>query len=289
MAHRKVVRGRACAWVRLRPDLPALALVFAAVLALGAAPAHADQPLWELGAGVAALRLPHYRGAEQSQSLLLPLPFFIYRGDILRADREGARALLFESSRLDVNFSVAASAPTRSKDNLARSGMADLAPTVEGGPNLQFKLAQGAHWKAELRVPLRAVMTLQSRPQVIGWTATPHLNLDLEWRDWSVGMLSGPVFGSRKYNAYFYNVEPAQVTTARPAYVAGGGYGGWQATVGASRRMGDLWLGVFMRADTVSGARFEDSPLIRQRDNLAFGVGLSWVFARSTQRVPDDR
>ena len=38
------------------------------------------RPLWELGLGVAALRLPDYRGSDQSSTYLLPLPYVVYRG-----------------------------------------------------------------------------------------------------------------------------------------------------------------------------------------------------------------
>ena len=115
------------------------------VLALAvAAPALAEQPLWELGLGAAALSLPHYRGSDQSYRWLLPVPFGVYRGQIFRATRDGARAVLLESDRFDFDISLAASPPTRSSDNLARSGMPDLAATVEIGPNLNLTLAQGA-------------------------------------------------------------------------------------------------------------------------------------------------
>ena len=55
-------------------------------------------PLWELGIGAAAVRLPDYRGSDQAHSYLLPLPYVVYRGKILRADRDGARALLLETA-----------------------------------------------------------------------------------------------------------------------------------------------------------------------------------------------
>ena len=83
--------------------------------------------MWELGLGVAALRLPHYRGSDQSHTWTLPVPYVQYRGEIFKANRDGARALLFDSDRVQLDLSVAASAPTRSNDNRARRGMTDLA------------------------------------------------------------------------------------------------------------------------------------------------------------------
>ena len=100
--------------VRPRPTRPAHAAWVAAGLA-GVLPlARADQPLWEVGLGIGALRLPHYRGSDQSRDWVVPVPYIAYRGDILKADREGARAVLFDTERLDFDVSVAATAPTRS-------------------------------------------------------------------------------------------------------------------------------------------------------------------------------
>jgi outer membrane scaffolding protein for murein synthesis (MipA/OmpV family) len=266
----------------------ALPLVLAAALAAAAAgAARADAPLWELGLGAGALRLPHYRGAEQSHTWLLPVPYFVYRGPILRADREGARAVLLERGGVEVDLSLAASAPTRSRDNRARDGMPDLAPTIELGPVAQWRLGEGAGWKLELRAPLRAVATLEGRPRHIGWTASPHLNLDLRWRGWDVGLLAGTLWGDRRLHGYFYDVAPAFATAARPAYRARGGGAGSYLTLGASRRIGDVWLGAFVRADRLDGAVFEASPLVRRRDNLAFGLAASWIFARSAAQVPE--
>ena len=261
------------------------ALLLCMTLAL---PAHADKPLWELGLGVAGLRLPHYRGSDQNHDLLLPVPYGVYRGKIFRATREGARAVLLEGERFDFDLSLAATAPTRSKNNLARAGMPDLKPTVELGPNLNLTLGRGADWKLDLRLPVRAAVSVQSRPQELGWTASPVLNLDLQRWGWDIGVQSGPLYGSRRYNGYFYDVAPAFATATRPAYSAPAGNGGWRFTPGASRRFGDFWVGAFVRVDSVAGAAFESSPLVRQRSQATFGLAMSWVFATSEQRVTVD-
>ena len=55
---------------------------------LGAVSVHADQkPLWEAGLGIGALSFPDYRGSDQSHLYPTPVPYFVYRGDILKSDR----------------------------------------------------------------------------------------------------------------------------------------------------------------------------------------------------------
>lgn len=267
---------------------PALCLALTGLVLGGTALAD-ERPLWELGIGAAGLRLPHYRGSDQSHNWLLPVPYVVYRGEIFKADRDGARAVLFESERVHFDLSVGAGAPTRSRDSNAREGMSDLAPTVELGPNLNLGLARGAGWKLDFRAPLRAAITVESNPRGIGWTATPNLNLDLtRWQGWNLGLQAGAVFGSRRYNGYYYDVAPAEATAQRAAYRAGSGFGGTQLTAALSRRFENQWVGMFVRYDSLQGATFADSPLVRQRSNFSVGIALSWVLARSQRSVAVD-
>ena len=262
----------------------------ALAVALGAgSAAAAERPLWELGLGAGALRLPHYRGSDQSHDWLLPVPYVVYRGEIFKADRDGARAVLFESERVDFDLSVSASAPTRSKDNEARRGMSDLSPTLEFGPKINLNLTRGSDWKLDLRAPVRAAFTLDGRPEMVGWTATPSINLDLPGRlGWNLGLQAGPVWGSRRWHAYFYDVPVALATPERPAYRSRGGYAGGQFTAALSRRFERTWAGLFVKYDTLQGAVIAASPLVRQRENLSIGVALVYVFAESSQRVASD-
>jgi outer membrane scaffolding protein for murein synthesis (MipA/OmpV family) len=260
-----------------------------AALLLGQAPrARADQPLWELGLGAGALRVPHYRGSDQSHSWLLPVPYLVYRGDFLKSDRKGTRAVLLDTDVLDFDLSLDASPPTTSGDNRARSGMPDLAATLEVGPNLNLRLAHGPGWKLDLRLPVRAAFTVQSRPQAIGWTFSPVLNLDMLVRGWNFGLQGGPLAATQRFHGYFYDVPAAYATAARPAYRADAGLAGWGATAALSRRAGEFWLAGFARYDSLAGASFAASPLVAQHSNVTYGVALSWVFKVSEERVPDD-
>ncbi|MBA3588712.1 MipA/OmpV family protein [Methylibium sp.] len=261
---------------------PLLALT--AALALPAAAA--ERPLWELGIGAAGLRLPHYRGSDQSHSWLVPLPYVVYRGRIFKADRDGARAVLYESDRFDFDLSLGAGVPTRSDDNDARRGMDDLAPTFELGPNLNWTLARDAGWKLDLRVPVRAAVTLESNARVIGWVSTPNLNLDLtRLHGWNLGLHAGPVFGSRDYHGYFYDVPSDEATAGRPAYRASGGFAGAQATAAMSRRLKRSWAALFVRYDSLDGARFAPSPLVRRENHFSFGIAYAWVLGTSSRTV----
>ncbi len=257
-----------------------------------AAPAAAEElPLWELGVGVGGFALPDYRGADQGRGYVLPVPYVVYRGDFLKADRRGIRGELFDTDRIELNISVAASLPVDSSRNAARAGMPDLRPSLELGPSLEFTLWRSRDGRSllELRLPLRAAFTLESSPQGIGWVATPNLNLDLPGRGalagWNFGLLAGPVYGSRRQHEYFYGVAPQFATPARPAYDAPGGYAGWQFLAAASRRFAGFWVGAFVRADTLSGAAFEASPLLKRDTYVAAGAGIAWVLGVSRERV----
>ncbi len=247
------------------------------------------RPLWELGVGVAGLRLPDYRGSDQSRSYVLPLPYIVYRGTWLKADRDGARALLFDSQRVKVDVSVAASTPTRSSDNSARAGMPNLPGTFELGPNLNLTLAASLQdrWKLDLRLPLRAAISAQRSPKFVGTTFSPNLNLDVGGvgGGWNLGVLTGPLFADRRYHEHFYGVDAAYASAARPAYRAAAGYAGWQALGATSRRFGNMWVGGFVRYDSLHGAAFQDSPLVRRSSALTFGLGVSWILATSSELV----
>jgi MipA family protein len=245
-----------------------------------------DLPLWEVGIGTGLMSLPHYRGSDQRRGWLLPLPYAIYRGAIFKADRDGARAELLKSMDWRFDLSVAAGAPTSSTDNRAREGMRDLAPTLEFGPNFIWTLASGKGWKLEARAPLRGGLTLQRSPRFVGAVLTPNLNVDVDIGGWDVGAYVGPLFATRSQNGYYYDVPASAATVDRPAYRARGGYAGSQLVFGTSRRFGNVWYGAFGKYDVLSGAAFDDSPLVKRKNNFAFGIGLSWVFWQSEQRAP---
>jgi len=237
---------------------------------------------------------PDYRGADTSHVYPIPVPYFVYRGAILRADRNGLRGLFLNSDFVELNLSVGITTPVRSSGISARTGMPDLKPTIELGPSLDLHL-----WRSvdrlvqfDLRLPTRAAITIEHSPHSIGGFFSPNLSLDL--RDvgghagWDAGFLAGPLYADRTYDNYFYTVAPQFATSSRPAYQAAGGYAGAQMLVSLSKRFPNLWIGAFVRHDTLAGATFLPSPLVRSQDYWAGGFGIAWMIGKSDHRVKTD-
>ena len=269
--------------------LPAVAL---AACTFGEAALADLLPKWEAGVGLSLLDFPDYRGADERSTLALPFPYLIYRGDVLRLDREGLRGLLVESDRVELDVSVNASIPVDSEDNSARRGMPDLDATLEIGPSLNLTLYghRSQRVEVQLKLPVRAVIATDfSHARATGYVFEPRINLDLRarrgGRGWRGAAALGPVFASDAYADYFYSVAPAFATSERPAFQAEGGYAGTQLTLSMSWRGRSLWAGAFLRQDWLAGASFVDSPLVRQKHALAAGVGVAWVFAQSRTLV----
>jgi outer membrane scaffolding protein for murein synthesis (MipA/OmpV family) len=234
-----------------------------------------------------ALHVPDYRGADEGRAYVLPFPYLIYRGERLRADRDGLRGELFESDRLDLNVSVGVGVPVRSNRNEARRGMAQLDPVLELGPSLNIVLARDAAGRSEwqLRLPLRAAYAIDdTRARGVGAVFSPRLRYmqrDVRWlAGATLRVAAGPSFGSRAYHGYTYDVPAAVATAARPVYAARGGYSGFSLSLVADRNVGAHRFFAYVGADSIRGAAFDDSPLVRRANTVGGGFAYAYVFAR---------
>jgi outer membrane protein len=81
---------------------------------------------------------------------------------------------------------------------------------------------------------------------------------------WNLGLLAGPMFGDKRQNAYYYSVAPQYATAVGPAYEAGAAMPACSTWLALSKRFPKFWVGGFVRYDNLSGATFEDSPLVKQ-------------------------
>jgi outer membrane protein len=266
-----------------------LAAALLAAIGLAAAAGAKEEPLLEYGLGIGAIAFEDYRGSGTTHAYPLPIPYLVYNGKFLKADRDGVRGTLFNQDWVELNLSGNATTPVR--NDRERSGMPDLRSTLELGPSLDFHLAHSAdsHIKFDLRMPLRTAVTVEASPKFIGWTFTPRLAIDVAdpwgYAGWNAGVLVGPLFADRRYHDYFYSVASQYATAARAAYQATGGYAGAQTIGSLSKRFPHYWVGAFVRYDTLSGAAFADSPLVQRNSYWSAGFGISWMIHRSTQMV----
>src|SRR5581483_5074717 len=243
-------------------------LFVTALAASGAIAARADQkPLWEFGLGVGTVI------------------FRDYRGKFLQADRNGVRGRLFNQDWIELNISLNATTPVRR--NAARAGMPDLRPTFEIGPSLDMHLWKSASQKVkfDVRIPLRKAFTFEAPPRAIGWVFAPNASVDVAdlagLQGWYFGALAGPLFADRRYHDYFYTVAPQYATAERPAFQASGGYAGTQVLASLSKRYPAYWVGAYVRHDSLAGAVFESSPLVKRNSYWAGGLGIAWIIHQS--------
>jgi outer membrane scaffolding protein for murein synthesis (MipA/OmpV family) len=272
-------------------------LLAALALPASVAPARAEPlPLWEAGAGAAVVSLPDYRGADQGRVWVLPFPYLVYRGEFLKADERRVRGLFFKTDRMELDASVNAQPPVDSSENDARRGMPDLDPVVELGPSLNISLHRSPDRRTEieLRLPLRAALVTDfSYLDFGGWVFQPNVNVDvrdpLGQAGWKLGILGGVLFSDRRYNQFYYAVDPAFSTPSRPAYNPPGGYAGSQVIAALSKRFKQIWVGGFVRWDALNGAVFEESPLVKTRHYFAAGIAAAWIIGESKTLVEATR
>lgn len=260
------------------------------VTALGALSSTAEEmPKLELGVGFAAQHLRDYRGSNESQTQSLPFPFLIYRGERLRADRDGIRGNLFRSHLVELNVSGEAALNGGSKDNKKRQGMPELDTAVEFGPSLNFNLS-GRNFNEgwSLRFPVRAVFTVSFEDiKHIGFNFNPKFTYRQPhlFDGWEGKVDLGLLWASRDYHKYYYDVAERYVTESRPFYEAQQGYSGTYLKFGLKKRSGRFWYGWNLRYDNISGTVFEDSPLVETEHYFSTAVAIGWFFWASDEKA----
>jgi outer membrane protein len=290
----------------IRPALPAGVLSFsfqrrrgalalaACVAACMSTAAMGDPlPVWEAGPGLALLVYPDYRGADHYNFKPLPLPYLLYRGDVLSVSREGFKARLLENERLDISLSAAFALPGNGDNqDSPRAGMPKLLPTFEIGPSFDYWLTdpQPGEWNWRARLPIRAVAASDFKQlDQVGWISSPHLQVDRRMSDgpWSFHFAfgAGALFANRKYHSYFYEVQPQYATPDRPAYEPDAGYSGARFSAYASVGRGRWKVGLGVLDDYLGGAAFVDSPLVQTKNAAVIGLGITYRLWQSDRNV----
>jgi MipA family protein len=172
--------------------------------------------------------------------------------------------------------------------------MPDLDPTFQIGPKLEICIVRdcNADWIVNIRVPVRFVVAAAtdfSHYKGIGIVVHPQINFDFKNMPapgWIFGFAFGPMYASQEYHQYYYGVqEYYAIPGVRPAYHASGGYSGTQLVMAITKRFEHFWFGAFASYDELSGAKFDNSPLMRTKQSFMAGFGVAWVFAKSETKV----
>jgi outer membrane scaffolding protein for murein synthesis (MipA/OmpV family) len=259
-------------------------------LAVAQGPAVSVPPLWELGGVALGVSQSAYPGADQQVNRALALPYFVYRGDVLRADRDtaGIRAMKTETFELDVGFAGAFGAGNETIE--ARQGMRKLGTMVELGPRLKWDLGAGpAGGRLSAEFPARAVLDLSDKAAHRGWSLEPKLTYSNRTASgWRYSASVSAIVADTRLAQTFYEVRSSEATAARPAYRAEGGLVSWRFGTAFSRSLARDWnLFGFARLETVAGAANESSPLVRRSSGASVGVGVAYTWMRSDRAAFD--
>jgi len=243
-------------------------------------------PIWEVHAGLASLRVPHYRGSASYNNLILPFPVVVYRGERLKIDDGRVRGLLFTSELVNLDISLAGSLPASPDDNSAREGMPQLDPTIEVGPSLNALIWQSKNQNTRLSVefPVRLALSVNTSNFNLkdrGLTFAPVVSIKHNYADWKGELAFGSSYASRRYHNYFYTVADEYATATRSVYQATKGNSGSHITLSMSKHFEKLSVIGFARFDWLSKATFIDSPLIERNNNLNIGFIVTWRVAES--------
>jgi outer membrane protein len=277
--------------IPLTPMRAALVFVLASLTSLGAAAqVPAGTPLWELGGVAVGVSQQAYPGSDQQVNRALALPFFVYRGEVVRADRDtaGLRAVKTDSFEIDVGVAGAFGSNSNAID--ARRGMRDLGTLVELGPRLKWNLGAapgGGLWRAEF--PLRAVFDLSDGAARRGLNFEPKLVFERQTRSgWRYSTSVSAIVADPQLARTFYEVGGNDATAFRPAYTAKSGLLAWRLSTFASRELSPDWrLFGFARLDSVVSSANENSPLVRQTNGASIGLGVAYTWMRSERRGSD--
>lgn len=251
----------------------------------------AEEPLWEAGVIGTGVSHPAYPGAEERTSLLLGLPYVLYRGKYLRVDQNtvGVRAIKTPRTEFDVGFG--ASLGSHASDIKARQGMDDLGILLEFGPRLKINLGDKSESRRESRMQftLRGVFDANDHLRYHGIAFEPQWVNEIKLADgWRTSTSIGALFGDQLLVDTFYRVSPAEATATRQAYDARSGLISLRASLFASHTIAhDVNFFCYLRYDSLQGAANHDSPLVRRDGGWSGFLGIAWTMAHSERSARD--
>lgn len=250
-----------------------------------------NKPQWEFGLAAAGVRAPAYPASGVNTERGFLVPWFIYRGDKVRFQDGGLKVIALQSQRVTIDVSISGSLNANSDDTPLRAGMPDLDYLLELGPKVDVRiwerdLGDGQksrlNWSTALRLALSTdFSSIRSRGPVLG-TQLGYRRSGLFGDTTSFSASVESTWTGEQLMDYFYAVDPAFVTSERPAFDAQAGYVGTRLSVGLGRRFHKNVLGFLGVAVALhDGATNDDSPLFESTSNTSVFGGISWTIKQS--------
>ncbi len=232
-----------------------------------------EETKFEYGAGLMGISLNHYRGSDQSKLYTIPYPYFSYKSKRVQAEPSYIHGIIYSNNLFSLRLSLLAGLKVDSKDNIARAGMPNLGYTLEAGPMFFSTLwkSDDCRYRLDLGIPVRQVFATDFSSYFnrlgtfmipfLNFIVMPHKNTLNLRHEFSVASM----FGSKGYHRYYYQVAPQYVTAGRQAYDPSGGYTGFNLLWLMQKKFKHLSFVPFIRYDNISGAVYEDSPLVKSK------------------------
>ena len=260
----------------------AFALLLASICSASSAQEEIEKK-WEIGIGLGAVFGPDYRGSDEYRNFISPIPYVVYRGKIIRSDREGIRGNFLRTDQYEFTFSASAAITPDADKNTLREGMPALGSTLELGPSFNINLT-GASLREgwHLQIPWRAVFAIDADESgYIGSVFQPQLVYQHALNKWRFSYRAGVSLASDSYHDYYYEVAPQYATEKRNYFDADGGYSGWHNQLAFNRQFNysgiKTRLALFIRYDNISGADFSNSSLVETDHSYRGGFAFIWV------------
>jgi len=244
----------------------------------------------EVGVGAFAMQLPQYIGSDQRDSYFVPLPYIYYLDDNIKIDRNQFNGKLFQNNHFYLDLSASGGIKVNSEDNTARSGMPDLDWVFELGPSVKYYFTGSPQKKSFFYAELftrKATATDFHSLTNAGWRYGPSMtyqnafslaDIDQGKGEFEFTTRLNANFSDDRYVNYYYGVPKKYSQINRSSYESNGGYAGSDVSVGLTYKINAWWFAGFARYYNLSGAEYDDSPLVKQNSDWSLGLGVAWIF-----------
>jgi outer membrane scaffolding protein for murein synthesis (MipA/OmpV family) len=280
----------------LRPIAGALILTIGTVSAAVAAGADAEpekKPLWEMNLAAFARYGESYPASEETQVNIVPLPFPIYRGKILRVGAETGKPVttrIFRRDRIKLDIDFGLNFPADSDDIDARTGMPDLDLLAEAGPELELQFVKGPRiGNAFLALQLRGAFSFDGLdPTWRGLIFSSEFKYTRPFYDdrSELRVRLTPEWAGNEYMDFFYGVAPEFATAEREAYTAKGGYLGTKLNFSLKHELNDEFsIRTGVNFGFYQGARNRGSFLYTSETTNGVYFAFLWKFWESDRKV----